>query len=61
MNWGKSRTPARATSKISFLIGKNLEVRPKTNTQKILFPYLSFTVENKIGSLHNIRLLTFQT
>ena len=69
------KNPAKATfknPKISLLIGKNLEVQPKTNTQKIpiwnlwrnwenLYPYLSFTVENKIGNLHKIRLLTFQT
>ena len=75
MNWEKSRSPARATfknPKIFLLIGKNLEVQPKTNTQKIpiwnlwrnwenLYPYLSFTVENKIGNLHKIWLLTLQT
>ena len=75
MNGEKSRSPARATfknPKISLLIGKNLEVQPKTNTQKIpiwnlwrnwenLYPYLSFTVENKIGNLHKIRLFIFQT
>ena len=63
MNWEKSRSPARTTfknPKISLLIGKNLEVQSKTNTQKIpvwnlwrnwknLWSYLSFTVENKIG------------
>ena len=68
MNWEKSRSPARATfrnPKISLLIGK-------TNTQKIpiwnlwrnwenLYLCLSFTVENKIGNLHKMRLLTFQT
>ena len=52
---------------ISLLIGKNLEVQPKTNTKKIpslnlwmnwenFCPNLSFTVENKIGNLHKIRL-----
>ena len=76
MNWEKSRSPARATfknHKISLLIGKNLEVQPMTNTQKFpvwnlwrnwekLRPYLiSFTVENKIGNLDKLRLLTFQT
>ena len=75
MNWEKSRSPARVTfknPKISLLIGKNLEVQPKTNTQKTpiwnlwrkwenLCPYLSFTVENKIGNLHKIRLFIFQT
>ena len=54
-------------SLISLLIGKNLEVQPKTNTKKIpslnlwmnwenFCPNLSFTVENKIGNLHKIRL-----
>ena len=62
MNWGeKMRSLARAilkNPKISLLIGKNLEVQPKTNTQKIptlnlwmdwekLCPNLSFTVENR--------------
>ena len=75
MNWEKSRSPASATfknPKISLLIEKNLEVQPKTNTQKIpiwnlwrnwenLYPYLSFTAENKIDNLHKIRLFTFQT
>ena len=76
MKLEKSRSPARATfknpTKISLLIEKNLEVQPKTNTQKIpiwnlwrnwenLYPYLSLTVENKICNLHKIRLLTFQT
>ena len=53
----KMRSLATATFKnpiISLLIEKNLEVQPKTNTQKIptlniwkdLCPYLSFTVEN---------------
>ena len=55
------RSLARATlknPKIPLLIGKNLEVQPKTNTEKIptlnlwmdwenLYPYLSFTVENR--------------
>ena len=55
------RSLARATlknPKMSFLIGKNLQVQPKTNTQKIptlnlwmdwesLCPNLSFTVENR--------------
>ena len=75
MNREKQRSPARATfknPKISLLIEKNLEVQPKTNTQKIpiwnlwrnwenLYPYLSFTAENKIDNLHKIRLFTFQT
>ena len=76
MNLEKSRSPARATfknpTKISLLIGKSLEVQPQTNTQKIpiwnlwrnwenLYPYLSFTAENKIDNLHKIRLFTFQT
>ena len=54
------------------LIGKNVEVQPKTNTQKIPVlnlwrnwenscPNLSLAVENKIGNLHKIRLFTFQT
>ena len=55
------RSLARATfknPKISLLIGKNLEVQPNTNTQKIptlniwmnwenLCPNLSFTAENR--------------
>ena len=58
---GKMRSLTGATfknSKISLLIGKNLEVQPKTNTQKIptlnlwmnwenLCSNLSFTVENR--------------
>ena len=54
------------------LIGKNVEVQPKTNTQKIPVlnlwrnwenscPNLSLAVKNKIGNLHKIRLFTFQT
>ena len=75
MNWKKLRSPARArfkNPKIPWLIGKNLEMQLNTNTQKIailnlwmnwknLCPNLSFTVENKIGNLHKIRLFTFQT
>ena len=74
MNW-KLTSPARATfkyPKMSQLIGKNLEVQPNINTQKMpilnlwmnwknLSPNLSFTVENKIGSLHNkLRLFTLK-
>ena len=48
---------------MSLWIGENLEVQPKTNTQKI-FPNwvygwlreVSFAVENKIGNLNKIRL-----
>ena len=75
MNLKKSRSPATATFKnykISWLIGKNLEVQPNTNTQKIpilnlwmhwenLCPNLSFTVKSKVGNLHKARLSTFQT
>ena len=76
MNLKKSRSPARATfknpTKIPLLTGKNLEVQPKTNTRKIpiwnlwsncenLYPYLSFTAENKIDNLHKVRPFTFQT
>ena len=75
MNWGKLRRSPTATfknPKTTLLIGKNLEVQPKTNTQKFpilnlwmtwknVCPNLSFTVENKISNLHKIRLLTFQT
>ena len=64
MNQKKLRNPARAAfknPKISWLNGKNLEVQPNSNTQKIpilnlwmnwksLCPNLSSTVENKIGS-----------
>ena len=74
MIWKKLRSPARATlknPKISLLIRKD-QRQPKTNTQKItnldlwinwqnVCPNLSFTVENKIGNLHKIRLFTFQT
>ena len=49
-----------------------MEVQPKSNTQEILIlnlrmnwkylcPNLGFTVEDKIGNLYQIRLLTFQT
>ena len=62
MTWEKMRSPDRATlknPKIFLQIGKNLEVQPKANTQKIpilnlwmnwekLCPNLSFTVEKKI-------------
>ena len=65
----------RATFKNSetFLwIRKNMEIQPKTNTQKFQFwiyrsvrksldPMLSLTVENKMGNLHKIRLFTFWT
>ena len=40
MNWKKLRSQARATfknPKMSLCIGKNLEVQPKTNTQKSQF------------------------
>ena len=74
MTWEKMRSPDRATlknPKIFLQIGKNLEVQPKANTQKIpilnlwmnwekLCPNLSFTAENKIGSLHKVRLFKFQ-
>ena len=74
-NWEKLRSPIRATfknPKMYLLIGKNVEVQPKTNTQKIPIlnlwmnwenscPNLSLAVENKIGNLHKIRLFTFQT
>ena len=70
MNWEKSRSLARATfknPKISLLIGKNLEAKPKTNTPKIpiwnlwrncenLCPYLSLSVENRTGNLHREKL-----
>ena len=73
--WGKMRSPDRAkfkNPKISLQIRKNLELQPKPNTQKILIQILwldceklrlnlSFTVENKIGNLHKLRLFTFQT
>ena len=61
MNWEKLGSSARATFKnptTSLLIGKNWEVQPKTNTQKIpilnlwmnwenVCLNLSFTIENK--------------
>ena len=66
MNREKLRSPATVTfknPKMSLRIGENLEVQPKTNTQKI-FPNwvygwlgeVSFAVENKIGNLNKIRL-----
>ena len=74
MNWEKMRSPDKATlkkPKISLWVWKNLEVQPKTNTQKIPILNLwtnwencfnlNFTVENKTGNLHEIRHLTFQT
>ena len=68
LNWEELRSPARATfknRKISWLIGKNLY--RKTNTKNPNFESmdelekfdLNFTVENKAGNLHKIKLLTF--
>ena len=69
---GESPTrPIFKNSKLSLSNGKSLEVQPKTSTQKIsnlnmwmnwenVCPNLSFTVENQIGNLHKISLLTFQ-
>ena len=71
MNCEKLGSPARATFKNPrfFLSnGKIFKVQPKTNSQKIpilnlwmnwenFCPNLRFTVENKIGNLHKIRLL----
>ena len=65
MNWEKLGSPARATlknTKISLLVGKNLEVQPKDNTQKIpilnlwgncenLCPNLSFTIVIRNGKI----------
>ena len=73
MNWKKLRCPDRATFPKSLCkLGKNFQVQPKTNTQKIpilnlwvnwkkLYPNFSFAVENKISNLHKIRLSTSQT
>ena len=61
-SWSNIQNP-----KISLLIGKDLKVQSKTNTQKTLnlwmkwenlCPNLSFTAEN---NLHKIRLFTFET
>ena len=68
LNQEKLRSPARAifkNSKISLWTGKNFELQPKPNTPKSQFgkslgPKLSFVVD-KMGNLHKIRLLTFQT
>ena len=49
MNWEKLRNPTSATFKNS-----NLFIH-------YLLPNLSFTVENKDGNLHKVRLDTFQT
>ena len=49
MNWEKLGSSARATFKnlrISLLIGKNWEVQPKTNTQKIPILNLWMNLEN---------------
>ena len=67
MNWEEFRRPARATlknPKIYWLIRKNLE--RKTNTKNPDFESmdelgefdLNFTVENKVGNFHQIRLFT---
>ena len=74
MNWEKLKCLARETFKnlkIFLLIGKNLEVEPKSNTQNPNFnwwmnwenacPNLSFPIENKLSNLHKLRLLLFQT
>ena len=67
INWVPSRGPARATFRnpeISLLIEENLEVQHKTNTKDFEFMdesgnfVQSFTVENKAGNLHKIRLFT---
>ena len=58
---------ASKNPKISLWTGKNLEVQPETNSQKLpilnlwmnwekLCTNLSFTIENKIGTLHKTRL-----
>ena len=68
LNWEELRSPARATfknPKISWLIRENLY--RKTNTKNPNFESmdelgkldLNFTVENKAGNLHKIKLLTF--
>ena len=54
MNWEKLRSSARATFKnlrISLLIGKNWEVQPKTNTQKIPILNLWMNLENVCPNL----------
>ena len=60
LNWEELRSPTRAAfknPKITWLIGKNLKVQPKTNRKNPNFEsmdelgkfVLSFTVENKVG------------
>ena len=54
MNWEKLGSSARATFKnlrISLLIGKNWEVQPKTNTQKIPILNLWMNLENVCANL----------
>ena len=74
MNWEKLGSPARAAFKNPKLFlsnGKIFKVQPNTNTQNIpilnlwmhwenFCPILRFTVENQIGNLYKLRLLTFQ-
>ena len=63
MNWEKLRSPATATFKnikIPLCTGKNCNFATMDELRK-LCPNLSFTVENKMGNLHKIRLFTFQT
>ena len=54
MNWEKLGSSARATFKnlrISLLIGKNWEVQPKPNTQKIPILNLWMNLENVCPNL----------
>ena len=69
VTWEKMRSPDRATFKI-LKISLNWEKLGITVQDLIynlwldcekLHLNLSFTVENKIGNLHNLRLLTFKT
>ena len=71
MNWEKLKSPTRATFKNPNFQSFYKLVEPKTNIQKSQFESngelrkvchnLSFTVENKDGDLHKIKLAIFQT
>ena len=60
LNWEKLRRPARAAfknPKISLLIGKNVDLEPKTNKKNPDFE--SMDELGKIGNLLKIKLFTF--
>ena len=55
MNWEKLRSPAGAkfkNPKIYLLIGKKLEVQPKTNTQKVPILNVWMNWENLYPKFH---------